>query len=227
MGHYFEKVLKPSDVTKSPTFSWKQQRTEKRIFFFLLLPVTFVLLLLEHPQLRGRKRQPLVTRILVGSEPSSGCQVSTGQWLINRTFPFLNLRRMGSISGYGGLTSWVLAHEAVSWVHLPLQLSIHTFQARPVRRQALALSLVWIPFQPPTPTPLGPFAFSFPLPPKLWQVCVATTFIFWARGRQDGIILALPSADFLHFTLHYDLCVQHSECGLHGTQIIFSCAIMP
>lgn len=209
MGHCFEKVLKPSDITKSSTVSWKQQRTEKRIFFFLLLPVTSGLLLLEHPQLRGRRRQPLVTRIPVESEPSSGCQVCTGRWLINRTFPFLNLRRMGSINGHGGLASWVLAHEAVSWVHLPLQLSIHTFQARPDRRQPLALSLARIPFQPPIPTSLGPFAFSFPLPPVPWQVSMAPTFIFWATGRQDGIILAHPSADFLHLTLHYDLCVQH------------------
>lgn len=200
---------------------------KKRIFFLLLLPVTFSLLLLEHPQLRGRRRQPLVTRIPAGSEPSSGCQVSTGRWLINRTFPFLNLRKMGSINGHGSLTSWVLAHEAVSWVHLPLQLSIHTFQARPDRRQELALSLAWIPFQAPTPTPPGPFAFSFPLPPVLWQVSLATTFIFWATGRQDGIILVHPSADFLYLTLHYDLCVQHSGCGPHGTQVIFCCAVMP
>lgn len=192
----------------------KAAEDRKEDFLFLVLLVTLGLLLLEHPQLRGRRRQPLVTRIPAGSEPSSSCQVSTGQWLINRTFPFLNPKRMGSINGHGGLTSWVLAHEAVSWVHLPLQLSIHTFQARPDRKQVLDLSLVWISFQIPTPTPLGPFAISFPLPLVLWQVSWATTFIFWARSRQDGIILA--HADFLHLTLPYDLCVQHSGCGLHG-----------
>lgn len=64
-----------------------------------MIPVTFGLLLLEHPQLRGRRRQPLVTRIPLGSEPSRSCQVSPGGWLINRTFPLLNLRRMEVLMG--------------------------------------------------------------------------------------------------------------------------------
>lgn len=112
----FFKVLKPSAITKSPTISGKQQRTEKTNFFFHLLLVTFGLLLLEHPQLKGRRRQPLVTRIPVGSEPSSGCQASTDRWLINRTFPLLNLRRMDGNNGHGhgDLASCALAHEAVS-----------------------------------------------------------------------------------------------------------------
>lgn len=67
---FFLKVLKPSAITKSPTVSGKQRRTEKTNFFFRLLLVTFGLLLLEHPQLKGRRRQPLVTRIPMGSEPS-------------------------------------------------------------------------------------------------------------------------------------------------------------
>lgn len=139
----------------------KTAEDRKEDFLFLGLLVILGLLLLEHPQLRGRRRQPLVTRIPAGSEPSSGCQVSTGQWLINRTFPFLNPKRMGSINGHGGLTSWVLAQEAVSWIHLPLQLSIHTFQARPDRRQGWISPLSEFPSRSPAPTPLGPFAFSF------------------------------------------------------------------
>lgn len=87
---------------------------KEEFFFFLLLLVTFSLLLFEHTQLRGRRRQPLVTRIPVGSEPSSGCQASAGRWLINRTFPLLNLRRMAGNPGHGDLASCALAHEAVS-----------------------------------------------------------------------------------------------------------------
>lgn len=131
----------------------------KEDFLFLVLLVTLGLLLLEHPQLRGRRRQPLVTRIPAGSEPSSGCQVSTGQWLINRTFPFLNPKRMGSINGHGGLTSWVLAHEAVSWVHLP-----SSFPSTP-SRPGLIGDRRWI-------FPLSEFLFRSP-PPLLWALLLS------------------------------------------------------
>lgn len=41
----------------------------------------------------------MVTRIPLGSEPSKGCQVSPVGWLINRTFPPLNLRRVEALMG--------------------------------------------------------------------------------------------------------------------------------
>lgn len=155
----FKRLLKPSAITKNPP-SHESSRGQKRGFFFLLLLVTFGLLLLEHPQLRGRRRQPPVTRILLGSEPSRGCQVSTGRWLINRTFPLLNLRRLEGINGHSGLASCALAHEAVSWVQHPLQLSLQACQVWADRGQTLSL--------PPLPAflpALLPTSFFFPLSP--------------------------------------------------------------
>lgn len=84
-----------------------------------------------------------------GSRAIHGCQVSTGRWLINRTFPLLNLRRMDGSAGHGDLAPCSRAHEAVSWVHPPLQLSVHTCQVGADRREALAPSPACVPFHGP------------------------------------------------------------------------------
>lgn len=158
----------------------------------------------------------------MGSEPSSGCQVSTGRYLINRTFPLLNLRRMDGNNGCGDLASYVLAHEAVSWVHLPLQLSIHACQAWADRRQVLARSCTPLPVFPSSCpcSSFGPFSFPFLLSPVPWQVSVATTFISWAAIRQDSVILAHLSADFLYL---FSLWFVRSTIA----QIIFSWTVTP
>lgn len=153
----FKKFLKPSVFfTKGPQFH-ESSRGQNRGFLSLLHPVTFGLLLSEHPQLRGRRRQPLVTRIPLESEPSWGCQVSPGGWLINRTFPLLNLRRMEGIDGQGNLASCALAHEAVSWAHLPLQLSIP-----PARSGLIGDTCSLVAVLPAPRALLGPSSSSFP-----------------------------------------------------------------
>lgn len=199
----------------------KAAEDQKRGFSFSFrFQSTFGLLLLEHPQLRGRRRQSLVTRIPVGSEPSSGCQVSTGRWLINRTFPLLNLRRM---DGMMGMATW----PPVRW---PTRQSAEgtfpsSFPSWPPGlgwEKTGAHSLPCLHSLPVVPLPALALSFLLPLP-------LLHGRLLWPplSPSEPSIVRRDLSADSLHLTFHCDLCVQHSCCGSHWAQIIFSWTVIP
>lgn len=165
-------------------------------------------LLLEHPQLRGRRRQTLVTRIPVGSEPSSGCQVSTGRWLINRTFPLLNLRRMDGMMGMA--TGLLCAGPRGSQLRAPSPPAFHPGrQAWAERRQALTPCPACTPSQL-SRSPLGPFLSLFP------SLCLHGRLLWPALSSPEPSIARRDlSAGSLHLIFHCDLCVQYSCWGSH------------
>ena len=141
----------------------------------------------------------------MGSEPSSGCQVSAGRCLINRTFPLLNLGRIDGISGHGSLASCALAHEAVSWGHLPLQVFFRACQARLIEDRCSLLP--WPVFPSRCPQPLSALLSPFP------SMAGFRHHHFSSPEPQSGEMASFclsASADPLHPAFPYELCARHS-----------------
>lgn len=132
---------------------------------------------------------------------------------------------MDGINGHGDLASCALAHEAVSWVHLPLQLSVHACQAWADRRRALAPSLACIPSQLP-PLPAWPFFFFLSLPAHAMAGFFSHHFHCLGHRQVRWHHTSSPSADFVHLFSLWLVCASGC-CGPHRAQIIFSWTVIP